>query len=365
VELEGDLGHDDRGDRRDQREWADAAYEAEREHRAARCEPQPDDPVPAPRGGADQRHRHEVGGDPGTQRQPVGELEVAPVRGRLDHELEPYRGRGDACEDEQVPLRPDVARAHPACGHRAPAIEVEPPDRRCQRQAEQRREDSRGAPASLQARDRGDDGLAEHDQREEAVALGDVARVVGEHGQRRGGEHRRCHQDQHRRDPDDGTQRLADRERHQPDRGAGGVADRVARAEAASGRNEDPGARIERREQCEEGGIRDHERRRVAVRRARHADGDRADAGHRREQREAVGRVVGVERARVPGEAPPDPPDGHEQPGEDREPGQRVIVVQLIGERGDRGDQHEVEEELEPARLALLLDVIRRHVARR
>jgi len=56
---------------------------------------------------------------------------------------------------------------------------------------------------------------------------------------------------------------------------------------------------------------------------------------------------------------------GTNSPAKTVEPGQRVIVVQLIGERGDRGDQHEVEEELEPARLTLVVDGIRRHVARR
>lgn len=85
------------------------------------------------------------------------------------------------------------------------------------------------------------------------------------------------------------------------------------------------------------------------------------DPGHRHQERDACDAIVGVEGARVPGETPPRPPHRHEEPGEHRQPLQRVILVQLSRERRHGGNEDEVEKQLEPACLPFLEVSPRRH----
>src|SRR5207249_1510385 len=86
---------------------------------------------------------------------------------------------------------------------------------------------------------------------------------------------------------------------------------------------------------------------------------------HRGEVRDAKGQVVAVEAIGVRHVPLPRDPDGHEQSGELREAAERVIPDELAGELGDRECEHEVEEELEPARSPFLLFLGRSSEARR
>src|SRR5215218_5269786 len=53
--------------------------------------------------------------------------------------------------------------------------------------------------------------------------------------------------------------------------------------------------------------------------------------------------------------ADPGPPHGHEQAGRAREVGQGAVVLQGVDDLGDRDDEHQVEEQLEPGRVPLIL----------
>src|SRR5205807_9773951 len=85
---------------------------------------------------------------------------------------------------------------------------------------------------------------------------------------------------------------------------------------------------------------------------------------HRREVRDAEEQVVGVETGRV-GHVPlPGDVDGDEEPREAEKTGGRVVGDESVRELRDRDDEDEVEEELEPRRVALSA-LLRREQARR
>ena len=69
-------------------------------------------------------------------------------------------------------------------------------------------------------------------------------------------------------------------------------------------------------------------------------------------------RVVRVEAVGVERVADPGPPDGDEEPGEDEEAAQARILGEPVRKLGDRNDEDEVEEELEPGRVPLVLGVL-------
>jgi hypothetical protein len=84
-------------------------------------------------------------------------------------------------------------------------------------------------------------------------------------------------------------------------------------------------------------------------------DGERGDGQHRGEHRHAEDDVVGVEAVRVEAVALPRDVDRQEERGEAGEPGEVVVDDELVGELGYRDDEDEVEEQLQPARVALAL----------
>lgn len=86
--------------------------------------------------------------------------------------------RGDPGEDQKVHLRPHEAgqRAH---GRHAPVpAEVDPPDRSCDHEPEQRHDSGLRIAAGVQPGNRHDHRFAEHNDCEQAVSFGDVRRVV-------------------------------------------------------------------------------------------------------------------------------------------------------------------------------------------
>ena len=58
----------------------------------------------------------------------------------------------------------------------------------------------------------------------------------------------------------------------------------------------------------------------------------------------------------------PDPPHGHEGDGEERQLRRLQVAVvqvsQLVSDNADGGDEDQVEEELEPGRVAMLVEVL-------
>ena len=83
------------------------------------------------------------------------------------------------------------------------------------------------------------------------------------------------------------------------------------------------------------------------------------DREHGGEDRQAEDGVVRVEAVGVDREALPGDEDGEEERREDCEAPERVVVDELVGELGDGDDEDDVEEELEPARVALAVVVER------
>ena len=202
-----------------------------------------------------------------------------------------------------------------------------------------------------------DHRLAQHDQREQAVALGDVGGVeglalVGDDGQRR-----RPHQHHHAGRPEQVAARLGHRRRCQPDGAAQRVAGGVAAGEAAPALGVAAGAQEEGGQQQLQRRVGDRELARSAGRDRVHAGGHGDHQAHRGEPRDAEHGVVVVERRGVPGVAHPGPPDRDEQAAEAGDPAPGRVVVEVGGERGDGGDEAQVEEQLEPARVPFLLRV--------
>jgi len=78
----------------------------DQEDRSGNREPEHDHPVQPTSRRPDRCHREEVRGQAGTERQPIDELQLAPLGGGLDAELHPDRGRRDAGKDQQVTLCP-------------------------------------------------------------------------------------------------------------------------------------------------------------------------------------------------------------------------------------------------------------------
>ena len=70
---------------------------------------------------------------------------------------------------------------------------------------------------------------------------------------------------------------------------------------------------------------------------------------------EAVGQVVGVETVGIEGESHPDPPHGNEEPEELEEASGGRLGAERIRELADGGDEHQVEEQLEPRCAAIVV----------
>ena len=82
---------------------------------------------------------------------------------------------------------------------------------------------------------------------------------------------------------------------------------------------------------------------------------EHGNAEHPEQGEQPVGKVVRVEAVGVERVARPRPPDRHEEAEELEEAHRRGLGAQGAGELADRGDEYEVEEELQPRRPAVVL----------
>src|SRR4029453_3012343 len=110
-----------------------------------------------------------------------------------------------------------------------------------------------------------------------------------------------------------------------------------------------PGPGVEDQHNPPDGHEGEGEAGRAAVEGVVDAEGHGDARQHPGQDQDPVQEVVGVEAVGVDGVADPGPPDGHEQAGRAQEVGQAAVVLQGVDELGDRDDEHQVEEELEPA----------------
>jgi hypothetical protein len=87
---------------------------------------------------------------------------------------------------------------------------------------------------------------------------------------------------------------------------------------------------------------------RVARVRRHHCDREDLDHGQA-----ALNQVVALEPRGEHGTPGPGPPDQEEQRREAGQLGERVVLAQRLRDLRDGGDEHEIEEQLEPRDLAL------------
>src|SRR5207342_1291265 len=81
------------------------------------------------------------------------------------------------------------------------------------------------------------------------------------------------------------------------------------------------------------------------------------DREHSEQRQKPVDEVVGVEAGRVEREARPGPDDREKEREVAREPRGRGIRAEGRRNLGDRGDEDEIEEQLEPGRTTLFVDL--------
>ena len=272
--------------------------------------------------------------------------------------------------DHQRQMRVEVdLRRHQAAAdlRRVEQVEVHPPQAARRREGAGGRERGRDSPVDARRLgDRGHDRLAEDDQREEAEALGEVARMQGRRLEDRArGGHRRAQLDDHRDPPQHVAGRAGEGQRGQPHEQGEREALQVAPEQRGRLGRGSPRAFVEAEEDQPHGGVGEDEARRVAGRGEVDVDGQRRHGEHRRQHRHAEDGVVGVEAVGVDGEADPRPPHGHEQSRAAQGARQRRVVMQQVAELGDRDDEHEVEEQFRPRRVPLGVGVLKRAQPRR
>ncbi|CAG6396458.1 hypothetical protein SCOCK_410035 [Actinacidiphila cocklensis] len=210
-------------------------------------------------------------------------------------------------------------------------------------------------------RDRGRrDRLAQHDEREQAVPLGDVVRMPGGAPHVfRVGRHRELRHDQQQEAAD--PQGAGQQDQAHPAELHHDQARRVAQRDrplrpGLAGRRPQPleGQRQPHDEVADDGdgvvGV---------VEGPRHTGGEHQDAGHLHQRDDPVEDVVGVVRGREPGEVHPGPPDGEEDqqvaadPVPGVSPGERVH--QPRARLRDRHHEAQVEQQLKRCRGAVRL----------
>ena len=280
------------------------------------------------------------------------------VLGGVGGQVHADGGGGDPGEHQQVAVAPGEGAAQALPAERRPAhgVEVDPPDGGGDGETEGGGDARAGVEAGGGQRGAGGDHrLAEHDQREQAVALGDVGGVeglalVGDDGQRR-----RRHQHDHARRPQHVAGAARAPRRAEPDGAAQRVAGGVAAGEAAPVLGVAAGAQEQRGQQQLERGVGDRElapiRRTRSCRRRRPSRSPRPIAANQTRCGRRRRRCRTPRRTRCSPSTPTRPGRTGRRSGRCR-PGR--VVVEVGGERGDGGDEAEVEEQLEPARVPLL-----------
>ena len=145
------------------------------------------------------------------------------------------------------------------------------------------------------------------------------------------------------------------RERHDPD-DDGGAECEQERGRQRSGFGHVPSCtRVEREQNDARADVCEWKPERCTAKDAGDGGGKNGNREHSEQRQEAVGQVVGVEAVGVEGESHPDPPHGNEEPEELEEANGRRLGAERIRELADGGDEHQVEEQLEPRCAAIVV----------
>ena len=200
------------------------------------------------------------------------------------------------------------------------------------------------------AEDDAEDGLAEHDQRQQAEPLRDVPRVDRRLRELPPREERRAELEDERDAPEPVAPRRRQRERGDPEAGRRAEGDEEDRRQPARLGDVPPRPLVEHEQDHAGAEVREREAGRAAVEDGTDRRREHGDEEHREQREQPVGQVVCVEAVRIEGEAHPQPPDRHEERDEAEEAREGRVRRERVRELADRGDEDEVEEELEPCR---------------
>jgi len=192
--------------------------------------------------------------------------------------------------------------------------------------------------------------LAQHDDREQPVALGDVmgmpGRMAGLGGPHRNGQFQQ-HQHEEARQRPRGWQGQAGQPQQLQDPDTEGIAHRGAAPLRVLAR----GAQPHRHQADAHHRVADRQGREVALRDLGHACGQDQHADHLHHRPQPVGGVVRVVGAGEPGEVHPGPPDGGEAGEVGEHPGPQMVLadgmVKLRSGRRDGDDKGQVKQQLE------------------
>lgn len=285
--------------------------------------------------------------EPARSQRNSGGSEGAPS---YEHERGPDRGERD--DERQVEIAPrevrEDARTRALALH---DVEVEPPERECERHPEPaRREDARvGIRVPRDAADGADHDLAEDDDDEEAEALreprGGEARQALLVAQRR---KRRPEVDEERDAPEDELRGGRHEHARDEEQDARAEAQREAVRHGARLRGVEPAAHPEEREERARRGVREREAVRARPQRLVREERHRAHREHLQEREHAVRDVLRVETLRVERPTDPDPPDRDERQRERAHTAPRDVLREPLGGLRHDDDEDEVVEELGP-----------------
>ena len=237
-------------------------------------------------------------------------------------------------------------------------VEVEPPDAGRDGEAEAGEQQRVDADAAFrEAADDLDERLAQHDDREEPVAFGEVRdvgrqQVLQPPGPRR---ERDVELERETEGPEPEAVRRRHERRGQPHDRRQGEPAGVASDERPGVRHDRPGAQVEGHQDDPDGEVGQREGGRGLTEGARDADRQVRDGEHLREDQDPMPTVVRHEAVEVEHHARPRPPHGHEQEHEQHDAARRGVGRQEVAELDDGGDVDQVVEELEPTDLALLV----------
>ena len=236
-------------------------------------------------------------------------------------------------------------------------VEVEPPERRDDHDPERRPDDDPGLEDEPRTDADRDDRLAERDQDDQAVSLGEVLRrdpPASSDADHDGPEV----VDRQRDDPDGDARIAVEEARDDEERGADQGRGREPKDRAAAFgivASHDPG---ENEVEHADEEVRDREQQRVVPEGAGNREGDEEHRPGRGEHDESDTTFVDIGRARQPGVGLPRPPDR----GEDEHPAENAGPRRVVGEQlcdlRHREDEREVEEQLERSDLVLGVDCV-------
>ena len=252
-----------------------------------------------------------------------------------------------------------AGRDRPSHHRRVHVVEVDPPERSCDGEAERGDRGRLGPPAhGRRPDDDGQDALAEDDDREQADPLRDVRGVDRHDPDAHPARERRPQVDRQRERPEPVPVRWGDRGRDEEQRDARRERWDVDVQERSRRREVPPGARVQGDDDPADGRVGERKADGLPVERLWDHGGEHRHQEHAHEHEHPVRRVVRVEAVGVERVADPGPPDGDEETGEDQEAVDARILGQPVRELRDRDDEDEVEEELEPGRVPLVAVVV-------